>query len=232
MKTPAALEPEFTAEDWALVEEIEADAEEYFRKNPNSTDINLIMEGVDSPYARRHWNEFVKRARAAGWSVKVRASYLFLEKPPLGEIESTARLVRGQPATNLTSLVQMIGPTPIESILDVYLDDVALERLLTMHRLGVNFSPKVRLLTSKRGAKNLSKRFVENVCTEFGCNHGAVKVITANQHEGRFILLSGDNVITLGCSLNNLDVNETTHRGGDHGEGADFERRWLEAESL
>jgi hypothetical protein len=229
MKPPAALDPEFTAEDWASVEQIETYVERCFQKDPNKSSMNLVTEGD-----RRHLNEFAKRARAAGWLITARYSHLLIERPPLGEIDSTVRLSRGQPAANLTALVQLIGPTPVEAILDVYLDDVALERLVTMHRLGVNFSPKTRLLTSKskKGADRLSKQFVQDLFKDLGCNQGAVKSMPANQHEGRFILLSGANVVTLGCSLNNLDVNETTHRGGDHGEREYFEGQWSTAESL
>jgi hypothetical protein len=229
MKPPAALDPEFTAEDWSLVERLEAYVEGKFQSPSNCKLLNLVMEDSDGPYDRRHYNEFVKRARAVGWSVAVDGSKILIEKPPLGEIATTARLMRGYPATNLTTWVQVIGTVPVECILDVYLDDAGLERLLTMHRLGVRFSPKLRLLTSQSGAKNLSKAFVNDVLAELGCQQGEIRVTTGRGHEGRFMLLDDASVVALGCSLNGLDTNERAHRSGDQGERADFETRWKQA---
>src|SRR4051794_4236792 len=94
MKTPAALEPEFAAEDWALVEQIEADVEEYFQDAPDGDYVDFIMQ-TDESYRRRHWSEFAKRARAAGWIVTVDGLNLRVSKPSLGGIESRLLLVRG-----------------------------------------------------------------------------------------------------------------------------------------
>jgi hypothetical protein len=126
----------------------------------------------------------------------------------------------------------MIGPTPVENVLDPYLDDLAVEVLVTMHRLGVTFSPKLRLLTSPKGAKHLSKRFVTDAFTEMRCQQGEARVTAVVGHEGRVLLLAGQGVVSLGCSLNNLNVTERPSRDGDRGDSADFETRWGAATPL
>lgn len=233
MKSPSALEPEFTAEDWAIVDGIEAGVEKYLQDHPDSTHVNF---GTDArpEWKRRHWNEVVRRIRAAGWMTEVNgnASNILVTRPPLGEVVTAVRLARGRPGTNLTVLVDMIGPTPVECVLDVYLDDRAVETLLTMCRLGVNFSSKLRLLTSSKGAKHLSKGFVADAFTEMGCQQGEARTTSANSHEGRLLLLAGRGVVALGCSLNNFNVNERSSRGGDAGEWGDFETRWQAATPL
>jgi hypothetical protein len=233
MKSPSVLEPEFTAEDWAIVDGIEAGVEKYLQDHPDSTHVNFVPN-AQPEWKRRHWNEVVRRLRAAGWVVKVNdtVSNILVTRPPLGEVATAVRFTHGRPATNLTTLVDMIGPTPIEGILDVYLDDRGVGTLLTMHRLGATFSPRVRLLTSSKGAKHLSKSFVADAFTEMGCQQGEARITSANSHEGRLLLLAGRGVIGLGCSLNNFNVNERPSRGGDRGEWGDFETRWQAATPL
>ncbi len=189
--------------------------------------MNFVPNG-DPQWKRRHWNEVIRRIRAAGWHVKVNdaLSNVLVTRPALGEVATTVRFTRGRPATNLTMLVDMIGPTPVEGVLDVYLDDRAVETLLTMHRLGARCSPKVRLLTSSKGAKHLSKGFIADAFAEMGCPQGEARVTPGDGHEGRLLLLAGRGVISLGCSLNSFDANERPNRGGDQGEWADFETRW------
>jgi hypothetical protein len=172
--------------------------------------------------------------RAAGWDVtpKSDGSHVTIARPPLGEVATTVRFSRGQPATNLTMLVDMIGRTPVESVLDVYLDDRAVETLLTMHRLGARFAPKVRLLTSSKGAKHLSKGFIADAFAEMGCPQGEARVTPGDGHEGRLLLLAGRGVISLGCSLNNFAANERPNRGGDQGEWANSDTRWGAATPL
>ena len=153
-------------------------------------------------------------------------------RPPVGDVPTTIRFAKGRPATNLTMLVDVIGLTPVDAILDVYLDDRAVETILTMHRFRVIFSPKLRLLTPSKGAKLLSKGFVAHAFAEIGCSQGEARVISANGHEGRLLLLAGRGVISLGCSLNNFAANERPNRGADRGEWADFETRWIAGRPL
>jgi hypothetical protein len=230
MKSPSAMEPEFTPEDWGIVEGIESAVEAHFEGHPRSTCANFIPSSAEGA-ERRHWSEAIRRIRAAGWIVKPNnaGSNVIVERPPLGEVATTARFTRERPATNLAMLVDMIGRTPVEAILDAYLDDRAVEALVTMHRLGVQFSAKLRLLTGRSGAKNLSKSFVADAFIELVCQQGEVKIVGASVHEGRLLLLGGQGVLALGCSLNSFKANERPHRGGDHGEWADFEKRWATA---
>jgi hypothetical protein len=233
MKSPSALEPEFTAEDWAIVEGIESDVESYIETHPDSTHMNFVPNS-DPRLKRRHWNEVVRRIRAAGWPVEVNDTFsnVVVRRPPVGEVVTSIRFARGRPASNLATLVDLIGPTPVEGVLDVYLDDRAVATLVTMHNLGVTFSSKLRLLTARRGAKGLSKAFVSDAFTEMGSQRGEARTTWGAGHEGRLLLLAGHGVISLGCSLNNFDANERPNRGADQGEWADFETRWESATPL
>ena len=69
MKPPSALEPEFTAEDCKLVEDIEQEVEAYFGAHLESTHVTFSQG--EGPAKRRHSNEAVRRIQAAGWRVRV-----------------------------------------------------------------------------------------------------------------------------------------------------------------
>jgi hypothetical protein len=153
-----------------------------------------------------------------------------IQRPPLGDVETVVRLRLGHAVTNLVGLVQMIGSARVEGLIDIYLDDLGMERLVTMYRLGVRFSPKTRLLT--KSAKKLSKLMVQGAFDEMGSPHGEVRVTAAGGHEGRFIFLAGGGVVSIGCSLNNIDVNERAFVAGDKGDRAEFEARWLAATAI
>jgi hypothetical protein len=165
--------------------------------------------------------------RAAGWVVTEKFSMLLVQRPPLGEVETSVRFCLGTGASNLIALVQLVGATPVEAVLDVYLDDSGVARLVTMHRLGTRFAPGLRLLTSGAGAKRLSVGFVKDALAELGCIQGQVRVTAASGHEGRFLFLAGAGVVSIGCSLNKIDVNERAFRDVDRGDVAAFEARWV-----
>ena len=65
MKSPSALEPEFTAEDWAIVEGIESEVESYIETHPDSTHMNFVPNS-DPRFKRRHWNEVIRLDSAPG----------------------------------------------------------------------------------------------------------------------------------------------------------------------
>jgi hypothetical protein len=95
MRSPSSLEPEFTAEDWALIEQKEAFLEKHFEQNVTSDHVQVTTDG--ERLARRHWNEVVRRLRAAGWIVNLRHKSFIVERPPLGDCPMHRRTAASGP---------------------------------------------------------------------------------------------------------------------------------------
>ncbi len=151
-----------------------------------------------------------------------------LEKP-LTDI----RIEYGTPAGNVARCVQMISPTSVVAVWDVYLDDKGVETLLTMRNLGVIYSDQLRLLSSdKKAPKQLTKGFVQDFFKEIGVTKGETRYVPYLQHEHRLLLLADGDVVTLGGSLNNLNINERMHRTADQGDLKSFEEQWMKGAVL
>lgn len=143
------------------------------------------------------------------------------------------RLLYGSPVTNTGRLVSMIGASIIQAVYDVYLDDKAIFNLSILCNLGVSFSPNLRLLASDRTApKKLTDQFVSDFFKQSGCTQGKARYTAYTSHENRLLFLDGGDIISLGGSLNNLNINERMHRVADTGEMQLFEKAWNTATLL
>lgn len=227
MKSPEQVDPALTAEDVALIEKSVAVIEQQFAAGKPFVGFLKDPQGPMRPHM---WDEVARQAKDAGWDVRNTGFDLKIHRPqpgsrPLGAV----RLSKGRPATNIGLVAMLLQGATVEAVLDAFLDDRGLETLLTLRNLGVLFSPKVRLLTSSRVEKRLTRSFAVAVLTELGCGGGEVRVFGADGHEGRIVLLEGGDVVSLGASLNGLDVNERPHRDRDKGDRAAFDARWAEA---
>lgn len=226
MKRPEELDPDLTAEDLQVVELLERSIEQAFGAPSTRTYLNFAKYD-DKRLKRHHWDEFIRRALAAGWHVEDKGHHFLITRPTQVGPPRAARFGQGRPATNASLLVTMLGTTEVAAIYDPYLDDRGLQVILTMRNLGVVFSPQLRLLG--RDARRLTKLYADSVLRELPAAQGEVRVKAGRGHENRLIFLTDGDVLALGCSLNNLDVNERPHRDGDRGARAEFDADWAGA---
>ena len=73
----------------------------------------------------------------------------------------------------------MIGRTPVEAILDAYLDEALAMGALGRDRLGVAFSSEAEAAAGKSGAKSLSESWLD-AFAELACQQSEVRVIQAS----------------------------------------------------
>lgn len=229
MRRPEELEPDLTAEDLQLVELLERTIEQAFGAPSTRTYLNFGKYD-DKRLKRLHWDEFIRRALSAGWHVEDKGQHFLITRPtPVGSPRA-ARFAQGRPATNASLLVTMLGATEVAAVYDPYLDDRGLQVVLTMRNLGVVFSRELRLLG--RDARRLTKGYADSVLRELPAAQGEVRVKGGRGHENRLIFLADGDVVSIGCSLNNLDVNERPHRDSDGGARAEFDADWAGATPL
>jgi hypothetical protein len=148
--------------------------------------------------------------------------------PPL----TSVHLNLGKPATNHVRLARLIRGAKVEAVYDPYLDDKGLTTLLTLVQLGGAVAPRLRLLTSDRMTVNLD--FVRKLFTELGCDKAKseIRSVPDRGHQGRFILLTGGRAITLGMSLNGLNVNDDAHLRDDSEHRPLFESEWATSRAV
>jgi hypothetical protein len=231
MRSRAELVSPLLPEDLLIIEFLEAHVETFFREYLEEDEIVMGLR-FDPRLRLHHWDEAIRRMRSAGYIVHVAAGRARVERPPLGEGRTIYRLRVGEPATNLVAIAQLIGRDPVEAAFDAYLDDVGLERFTTLHRFGVTFSTRLRLLTSPKGARALSGAFARDVFREVRSDSGEIRVTPAHGHEGRYLLLGGGRVLDPGVSWNCMAANDRAIRDSDRGDRVDFEDRWRRAGQL
>ena len=117
MTCPAEIDPEFSPEDWALIDQFEAQVEGYFESDPGSDYVTFTTDR-DPRYAWRHWNEVVRRTRASGWQVTPKHSGLLVQRPPLGSGETLVRFRTGTAESNIVALVDLVAGAPITAASD------------------------------------------------------------------------------------------------------------------
>jgi hypothetical protein len=145
--------------------------------------------------------------------------------PPL----TSVHLRLGEPATNHVRLARLIRGAKVEAVYDPYLDDKGLATLLTLVQLDGGVAPVIRVLTSDR--KTVNPDFVTALFVELGCDQAKseIRSVPDRGHQGRFILLAGGRAITLGMSLNGLNVNDDAYLGDDREHRPLFESEWAKA---
>jgi hypothetical protein len=232
VKSPEDLDPDLAPEQLAI---IDRHAAEVLSKFADGGRPQVIVQCRSGGELEPHmFDELVRQFIEAGWDVAARDWHVVIRRPPAGaRPRGPIRMTKGRPATNIGLLASLIDKSEVEAVFDTYLDDRALRRLVTLRNLGVSFSPKLRLLTSSKGARSMTTSYASDVLQELGCQQGEVRVAAGvSGHEGRLVLLAGGDVVSVGASLNELDVNDRSHRDRDKGDRAAFDERWASATTL
>jgi hypothetical protein len=230
MKTPTALEREMTSDDIQIVEQLEQLVENFFAAHPAREAYSLHKGSLrDQSVHRRHFAEFRSRLAAAGWEVEEDDLNLRVWFPRDPGPIALARFEKGRPASNIRLLREMIGKDRIDAILDPYVDDRALDLLVSLHRsFDVRFAEGLRILGRKKQS-TLTAAFSRAALTEIGAAQGELRIAKGDGHENRLIFFENRTVLSLGASLNALNVNERPHRDADRGARADFDNEWATA---
>jgi hypothetical protein len=162
-----------------------------------------------------------------------RAAFAYGEDWP-APIE-TARLSATTPATNLATISRLIGLSEIEAVFDPYLDNAALTSLLDILSFGGTISGCVRLLSSTQMTQGNIPRLTRSLVTQWfaerGIASGEVRLMPPREHR-RFMLLSGDQSLILGMSLNSITKNEAVRLETDAEDRPFFESVWKGAAAL
>jgi hypothetical protein len=143
-----------------------------------------------------------------------------------------ARTVEGEPASNFSKIAKLIGPAQVVAVHDPYMDDKGLANLLTLVGLAQTAAPDLRLITSNKGAKGLTRNFVSAFFTQLGCSSGEIRKTSSRKPHRRFMLLSGGQSLIMGMSLNDLDKNEAVHLESDALDRPLFEKEWASSKLL
>lgn len=138
---------------------------------------------------------------------------------------SVGRLKKSTPASNFSVLSGLVGSASIEAIYDPYLDDKALENLLTLINLGTKISQGCRFLSSPKGAARLSPGYVQAWLMETS-RQVEIRKSTSRDSHRRFMLLSGGQTLILGLSINSLAKDEAAHLETNTVDRAFFDSEW------
>jgi hypothetical protein len=144
----------------------------------------------------------------------------YLGGPPPTQV----RLVKDQPASNIAKLAALVGNRKVLAVFDPYYDDAGLGTLLAIGHLKPCVDTSLRILTDKNPPR-INKTFAKAFCDEFGCDLAKIRHMPKGEHR-RFLLLSEDKVLILGCSLNNLNFNEAVRLESDGTDKPFFETQW------
>jgi hypothetical protein len=128
-------------------------------------------------------------------------------------------------ASNYSRIARLIGAAKVEAAYDPYLNDNGLEALLLVVKLANSVGPSLRLLSSRKGAKSLTKLFVEGVFKELA-TAGEVRVSHEKKPHARYLLLTGGQALKMGHSWNELHKNEFVNLEDDSLHRPHFEDVW------
>jgi uncharacterized protein YjbI with pentapeptide repeats len=136
----------------------------------------------------------------------------------------SVRLERGKNDENLRKVIELLDSSSIEAIFDPYLEDNALKNLEKLCGFGATLSPSLRLLTSKKVEKRLTRTQVDEFFKKFS-NSGEIRQMRDSEHR-RFLLLSGGYALIIGCSLNDISKNEVAFMEFDCIDRDFFDAEW------
>jgi hypothetical protein len=140
------------------------------------------------------------------------------------------RLESEKPATNRVKLAQMASMSEVEAIFDPYFDNKAIAELMTLIKLGMNITKTIRVLTTKKGGKNLSEGMLDSFGKEFDSSLD-IRILTEKVHR-RFMLLSNREVLIIGPSLNSIDHDEILFREESVQDATFFNDNWNKSSNI
>lgn len=125
------------------------------------------------------------------------------------------RFDEGRPATNVGRFVSLLaGRGAIVAVFDPFLTNESLKNFASMATMRIRFGPTLQLMTSMQTTvtkKQLTVAYVQQFMTEVGATGEARYFPHAfgdKQHR-RFLLLSSNEVVVVGMSMNFFGHDET-----------------------
>ena len=148
---------------------------------------------------------------------------------------STARVREDAPATNLATISGLIGTSSIEAIFDPYLDNRSLATLIDILSFGTgSVFNGVRVLSTNKTTSGQVPRFTRSGfatwLNQLGIG-GDVRIMDPSEHR-RFMILSSDQSLLLGPSLNSIHKNEAIRLEPASQDRLFFDRVWAQAAPL
>lgn len=148
---------------------------------------------------------------------------------------TSARVVEGAIATNLATISNLVGTSAIEAIFDPYLKNRSLTALIDILSFGAgSISNGVRVLSTNKTTSGqipkLTKVGFEAWLSQLGIT-GEIRVMGSSEHR-RFILLSSEQSLLLGPSLNSIHKNEAVRLEPGAYDQTFFNQVWSQATLL
>jgi hypothetical protein len=143
---------------------------------------------------------------------------------------TSLRFSKGEPATNVLNLVEILKGSTVNAVFDPFLDSRGMKRLLSLHKAGTAFANQLRCLTSGK-AEQVDDLLVQDAFKQMRIK-GEVRVTGSKEDHRRFLLLDGDKVLILGNSLNDFDKDEAAHLESSKHDHEFFARVWDTAQPM
>jgi len=127
------------------------------------------------------------------------------------EIKNEVKSVRiksTEPLANKSKILSLIKERKVTSIFDPYFDSKSLTTLHALAKLGMKFNSKVKCLTTK-SLDRIDLTLLNDFKSEFSIDMDIQKCGT-KEHR-RFLILDYKDIIIIGCSLNDINKNETIY---------------------
>ncbi|MDP9164760.1 MAG: hypothetical protein M3O32_01605 [Actinomycetota bacterium] len=146
--------------------------------------------------------------------------------------QTTTRLVEAQAATNNVTISRLIGAASVEAIFDPYLTNQGLVRLSEILSFGNGgVAPGLRALATPKTAggqvPRLTRAGFDAWTGQLGI-FGEIRVMPPSEHR-RFLLLTGNESLIIGPSLNAIDKNEAVRLEDGVADRAFFDATWAKA---
>lgn len=152
---------------------------------------------------------------------------------PGAVVQSPKRLRAGEPATNLRRIRDLVGGRTVDGIHDPYIKLTALENLQRLKEIGLSVSANLRWLGSKVDmGGNVLQGFIAQLNTENQSQWAFRKYSIAKpgspKPHRRFFLCADGAVLTIGCSLDSLNKDETLDLLASNDPNAQEDKKFFE----
>lgn len=163
------------------------------------------------------FDTFVEILGAAAKMININ---LGLSKP-----KDTYRLKQSQPASNKSKFIDLINGRAVKDIFDPYFDTNSIKTLLSLSKLGLKFSNQVRCLTTAKTMSNIDKSFWIDFNRELSLTL-EIKICKSRKEHRRFLILNDNQIIIIGCSLNDINKNEILMEETSQDDLIFFKEEW------
>ena len=145
----------------------------------------------------------------------------------LNRFKETYRLIQTQPASNKSKFIDIINDRIVKDIFDPYFDTKSIKTLLSLSKLGLKFNTQIRCLTTKRNSNKIDKLYWIDFNNELSLTL-EIKTCKSSKEHRRFLILNDNQIIIIGCSLNDINKNETLVEETSQEDIDFFNTEWLD----